>query len=504
MRGLALILLIASFSATAEEPIFRVSVPDLEAADSGRLLLAFGREADAEPRQTIGWPVTPTQATPFFGMDVEDWDGGVRDFEADAGYPFDAPAELPTGSWFVQALWDVNDTLSDINAPGNFYSEPRPFDPSVVGQVIEIELTRREPPESLPEDQELLKFVRIRSQLLSEFYGRDIHLRASVMLPAGYEPDSEQRYPVLFSIGGLNARFDRSQRLWGAEQFRNWWLDSDTPQMVVVFLDGESPWGDSYQVNSEVSGPYADANFQELFPYLADQFPIDNTPRSRFLTGCSTGGWVSMALQVFYPDEFNGTWSFSPDSPSFRAFQLVDLYEDANAFVNEFGYQRPSMRRTDGEPVFSLAQEFAAESAMARGRNFLYSGQQWASWNVVHGQLDEAGEPVPIWDQDTGAIDSEAVAGWERWDIDRHVRENWAELGPKLQSKLHFFMGDMDNFYLNVGLRMLEETMQELESPRSDASFYWRAGHGHCGWGLEMSVFDVIEAAALRASVSTD
>lgn len=500
MLRLATILLIFSLSATAEQPVVRVSVPDLEQADSGRLLLAFGREADAEPRQTIGWPVTPTEATPFFGMDVTDWNGEPLVFEADAGYPFEAPDRLPAGGWYVQALWDVNQTLSEVNAPGNFYSEPQAFDPSAVDEVIEIELTRREPPESLPEDRELLKFVRIRSPLLSAFYGREIHLRASVLLPAGYEPDSERRYPVLFSIGGLNARYDRSQRLWGLDRFREWWSADGTPQLVVVFLDGESPWGDSYQVNSEISGPYADANFEELFPYLAERFPIDNRPGSRFLTGCSTGGWVSMALQVFYPDEFNGAWSFSPDSPSFRAFQLVDLYEDSNAFVNEFGYQRPSMRRTDGEPVFSLAQEFAAESAMARGRNFLYSGQQWASWNAVYGQLDEAGEPIPVWDQDAGTIDPEAVAGWERWDIERHIRENWAELGPRLQGKLHFFMGDMDTFYLNVGLRMLEETIQELDSPRSDASFYWRAGHGHCGWGLEMSVFEVIEAADQRAS----
>ncbi len=499
MPRLVLILLFASLSLAARGTEFRVSAPDLAASDSGRLLLAFGRDAESEPRSSIGWPVAPTRATPFFGMDLKHWDGAPRVFQPDAGYPFQVLDELPAGTWYVQALWDVNDTLSGHDAPGNFYSEPMAFDPASVDGAIEIRLTGREPPESLPEDQEQLKFVKMRSALLSGFYGRDIHLRASVLLPASYETGSDRRFPVLFSIGGLNARFDRSERLWNQRRFRDWWFEDETPQMVIVFLDGESPWGDSYQVNSEISGPYADANFQELFPYLAQRFPIDNTPRSRFLTGCSTGGWVSMALQVFYPDAFNGTWSFSPDSPSFHAFQLVDLYQDGNAFVNEFGYPRPSMRQTDGEPMFSLAQEIAAESAMAPGSNFLYSGQQWASWNAVHGELDEAGEPIPVWDQETGAIDAQAVAGWRRWDIDHHLRENWAEVGSRLQGKLHFFMGDMDHFYLNVGLRRLEETLAGLEAPRADASFHWEPGHGHCGWGLERAYFEVIEAAAHRA-----
>ena len=176
------------------------------------------------------------------------------------------------------------------------------------------------------------------------------------------------------------------------EEFMEYWMNSNSVQAVVVFLDGESPFGDSYQVNSAVSGPYADANFSELFPCLAANFPIADQPANRFVTGCSTGGWVSMALQIVYPDYFNGAWSLSPDSPSFGAFQLVDLYNDSNAFVSPSGMIRPSARETNGDPRFSIADEIRMEAAVGRGDSFVRSGLQWGAWNAVYAQPDENGK----------------------------------------------------------------------------------------------------------------
>jgi hypothetical protein len=476
----------------------RVEASALSGAKDGRLLVAFSRHNDEEPRRQIGWPVARTMATQVFAMDVQDWSGDSVVLEPSAGYPAATLEQLAPGQWYVQALFDQNTVLPDVNAPGNLYSAVRPL---LLGEGmdadLELDLQHVEPAETLPEDTDYIRYVKIRSELLSQFYGEDIHLRAAVLLPQRYVSGGEElrdaRFPVLFNIGGLNSRYTRAEQLWNDEEFRAYWTGGDATAVVMVFLDGLSPWGDSYQVNSAISGPYADANFSELFPYLAANFPIRDQNDSRFLHGCSTGGWVSLALQVFYPEYFTGSWPFSPDSPSFGAFQLINLYEDDNAFVNEFGMPRPSMRTTDGEPMFGVGDEVALERVLGAGDNWLYSGQQWAAWNAVYGTLDDSGAPIPVWD-DNGNIEPDAVASWEAWDIERYLTENWNALSPALNGKLHITMGDMDNFYLNVGLRRLEASMAELSDPPASARFDWIAGAGHCAFGVQRYYIDVLEA----------
>ncbi|MBT8145338.1 MAG: esterase, partial [Gammaproteobacteria bacterium] len=392
--SILMMLSLISQSIIAEVAGLTVSLPEGQVAYDGRLFIVFSRDDEVEPRFLIGDEPAPLLASPFFAAELKDWDGSEIEFDPAGGFPLRELGELEAGTWHVQALFDLNDVFSELNAPGNLYSEPQLLEIDASSQTLSLALTESIPEETLPEDTELLKFVRIRSELLSEFYQRDIYLRASVLLPAGYATESDQRFPVLYHVAGLNGRYTRSLRLLQDEKFMDYWRDGSTRPAVIVFLDGESPFGDSYQVNSAVSGPYADANFGELFPYLSDRFPIDDRPTSRFLSGCSTGGWVSMALQILYPDYFNGAYSLSPDSPSFRAFQLVNLYQDDNAFYSPTGMTRPSARETNGDPLFSIADEIRMEAAMGTDGRFVNSGQQWGAWNAVHGQPDENGNPI--------------------------------------------------------------------------------------------------------------
>ena len=477
-----------------------VSLPGTGSTYSGRLFVVFTKDAQAEPRLSIGDEVAPLNASPFFAVDVEDWGGENIEFKPSAGFPLQSISQLEQGEWRVQALLDQNNVLSDLDSPGNYYSLPQTLQISSTPSSVNFNLSETVEDEVLPNDTQLLKYVRIRSDLLSEFYEKDIFLRASVLLPSGYTEDSDERYPVLYQVAGLNGRFTRSQRLLNDSTFMDYWQDASTPAAVIVFLDGESPYGDSYQMNSAVSGPYANANFFELFPYLAQRFPIDDVPTSRFVTGCSTGGWVSMALQILYPDYFNGAYSLSPDSPSFRAFQLVNLYEDDDAFLSASGMVRPSARDTNGDPRFSVADEVRMEAVMGSGGSYVTSGKQWGAWNAVYGQPDDQGNPIPVWNQETGAINSAVADSWRPWDLDLYVRENWPSIGSALAGKLQFWMGDMDNYYLNNGLRFLEETLNVMEAPRADAQFNWRPNHGHCGFGTQVHYIDVLNDLAKRAA----
>ncbi|MDD9889779.1 MAG: alpha/beta hydrolase-fold protein [Gammaproteobacteria bacterium] len=495
-------------SLQAEVTQILISLPGADKSYSGRLFVAFTREESeesddeeiSEPRLTIGDEAAPRNASPFFAVDIVDWDGAAYEFVPTAGFPLNSLSLLEEGSWQVQALFDVNETLSDLDSPGNFYSLSQLTQIDATPQSLSFSLTEVVPQESLPDDTELLKFVRIRSDLLSRFYGKDIYLRASVLLPTQYIEGSGERYPVLYHVAGLNGRFTRSQRLLEDEEFVDYWIDEETPPAVIVFLDGESPFGDSYQMNSAVSGPYADANFTELFPHLAVRFPIDDVPSNRFVTGCSTGGWVSMALQILYPDYFNGAYSLSPDSPSFRAYQLVNIYEDDNAYYSANGMIRPSAREINGDPRFSIADEISMEAAIGPGNSYVVSGKQWGAWNAVYGQPDEVGNPIPVWDQTSGEINPLVADSWRAWDLDYYVRDQWANIGNELSGKLQFWMGDMDNYYLTNGLRFFEETLNLLEAPAADAKFNWIPYHGHCRFGTQVHYIDVLNDMAERAS----
>ena len=499
--GVSCLLLFAVEGIRAEITDITVSLPEAEVSYSGRLFLSFTKKTGLEPRLTIGDDAAPLNASPFFAVDVEDWDGSLIAFQPETGFPINSFGDLDEGEWQVQAMLDINDVLSDLDSPGNLYSQPQSIQVSSAGLSLSFELSESVAQESLPEDSELLKFIRIKSELLSRFYDKNIFLRASVLLPPSYLEGSKDRYPVLYHVAGLNGRYTRSQNLMDDEEFMKYWLDEATPPAVIVFLDGESPYGDSYQMNSAVSGPYADANFTELFPYLAEQFPIEDMPSSRFVSGCSTGGWVSMALQILYPDYFNGAYSLSPDSPSFRAFQLVNLYEDDNAYYSTNGMIRPSSREINGDPRFSIADEIRMEAVMGLGDSYVTSGQQWGAWNAVYGQPDNQGNPIPVWNQATGEINSAVANSWRPWDLDFYVRENWSTIGPDLSGKLQFWMGDMDNYYLTNGLRFLEETLNLMEAPAANAQFNWIPYHGHCGFGTQVHYIDVLNDMARRATL---
>ena len=80
-----------------------------------------------------------------------------------------------------------------------------------------------------------------------------------------------------------------------------WWKSEDGTQIIVVMLDGEGPFGDSYQMDSDNSGAYGYSLIHELIPAIESKYRNTNSAATRFVEGCSTGGWVSLALQVYYP-----------------------------------------------------------------------------------------------------------------------------------------------------------------------------------------------------------
>lgn len=463
------------------QPSFAANVPA-----HGRLFVIINSNAEREPRFGVGW--ADPKADPFFAKDISGWNGKtvLTLGEEAVGFPLAAINKLTPGTYYAQALYDIDTTFSYINAPGNFYSAPMQIEVAAGrSQRFRLTLDQRIPAEQLPQDTEHIKYVRVQSRLLTEFWKQPMYLRAAIILPKGYAQEPQRRYPVRYKIGGYHARYTNAERMMReGSALQRAWFSEECPRMLLVHLDGEAPFGDSYQMNSANNGPYGDATVQELMPYIEQNFRGLATPESRFLEGGSTGGWVALALQIFYPEFFNGAWSFCADGVDFRYFQLVNIYSDDNAFVNEHGYERPSMRDTDGEPRFSMRHEITMERVLGRGNTFVTSGGQWGAWNAVYGPRAANGWPAALWDSWTGKIDHKIAAAWRPYDLREKLEKNWATLGPKLQGKLHIWMGDMDSFYLNNAMRLLEKFLKATQNPKSDARFVFAPGEGHCWQGI--------------------
>ena len=473
----------------------------ISSPQNGRLFVVMSPKSQLEPRLTIGQ--TGLDASPMFGRDIRDFAPGVIGTidETCAAFPIDSLSSLPAGDYLVQALFDSNIDLKSVNAPGNLYSKPQKvhLDPAHPA-IVKLELTEKVPPEQLPPDTGYVKYVKIQSSLLSKFHGRPIFLRAGVILPRDFDGDSSKRYPLRVSIGGYGSRFTNVQRMMReGSGFRSTWLADGTPRMVLVHLDGDGPFGDCYQVNSDNNGPYGDAITQELIPYVEQKFRCIGQPWARVLDGGSTGGWVSLALQIFYPDFFNGTWSGFPDGVDFRAFQLINIYDDPGAYVNKAGFERPSARDLNGDVRFTIRHECQMENAMGLGNSYTMSGEQWGAWNAAYGPRGADGRPVPLWDPKTGKINRDPIEHWKKYDLRMVLAQNWKALGPKLRGKLTIWVGEADDYFLNNAVHMLDAFLSKADPPYEGKIIYG-PGKGH-GWMAfsEREIMDQMAATIEKA-----
>ena len=466
--------------------------PSLPAQSPGRLLVIVAPSDQLEPRRLLGR--TGRTATPTLGVDVPSLAPGDRvmlDATA-AAFPIEGLADLPAGTYHVQAVLNTNRDLRSPDAPGNLFSEPLQvaLEPAR-NELVGLTLTRRIPDEQLPPDEEYLRFIKIRSDVLTQFHGRPIYMRAGVILPPGFDQEPNRRYPLRVHIGGYGSRYTRVRSMMRpGSSFRSAWLaedpaDGDAHRMVLLHLDGAGPHGDPYQVNSANNGPYGDAVTKELIPYVEREFRGIGEPYARVLDGASTGGWVSLALQVFYPDFFNGAWASCPDGVDFSAFQLVDIYSGRSAYVDEQGDELPSARYRNGRVRFTMRHEAQMENVLGLGDSWTMSGRQWGAWNAAYGPRGPDGRPVPLWDPDTGVIDRSVARHWEQFDLRLVLERHWLELAPKLRGKLNIWVGEMDDYYLNIAVHLLDEFLRA--KPSIDARIAYGADRGHCWTGISQN-----------------
>ena len=484
-RSVAVALLFsASVLAQSTSLRFEISVKKglVSGSQNGRVFVFINKNNEKEPR-LVDSDVS-LDAPPMLARDVKNFGSGSTAIidNSSAAYPIADLAHLPAGEYYVQALLDTNIDVSSLNAPGNLYSDVQKLsvDPQKGGS-IKLTLSNVVPAETLPSDSDFVKFFKIQSPLLSKFYGRPIFVRAALLLPKTYLTDTAARFPLIVNIGGYGSKYTRGIRYTdrNTTAYKTWMADG-VPQMAVLFVDGDGPFGDSYQVDSANSGPYGASLTQELIPEVEKRFRLIGRPDARFLTGGSTGGWVSLALQLFYPDYFNGTWSGFPDSLDFRSYQLINIYKDDNAYVNSNGFERPSARLANGDTEFTMRLECQKENVLGAGDSYTMSGGQWGSWNAVFGVKGSDGRPVGLWDPKTGKIDHAVAKEFEAYDLRLYAERNWQTIGPKLSGKIHIWVGEADDYFLNNGVHYFDDFISKAEPKYGGWIMY--DGRGRHGW----------------------
>ncbi|HZN06760.1 MAG TPA: hypothetical protein VFB65_08240, partial [Pyrinomonadaceae bacterium] len=328
--------------------------------------------------------------------------------------------------------------------------------------------------------------IKIQSERLTKFWGRPMHLGAHVLLPEGFDSHPDARYPLVIfhghfpaDFGGfreqppdpnLKPEYNERFKLAGynrivqeqAHQFYKEWTGPDFPRFIIVEIQHANPYyDDSYAVNSANLGPYGDAITYELIPEIEKRFRGIGQGWARFLYGGSTGGWEALAVQVFYPDEYNGCWAACPDPIDFRAYTVVNIYEHENAYYADSKWKRmprPGKRNYLGE--LSATVEDMNHMEMALGTNSR-SGGQFDIWEAVYSPVGSNGYPKPIWDKLTGKIDRSVAEYWrENYDLGYILKRDWARLGPKLQGKIHIYVGEADNYYLNNAVYLVEDFLK--------------------------------------------
>jgi len=513
----ALLLLAASRTTSGAEPArlrFAVSYPEALAKGplDGRLLLLLSTDASAEPRFQIS-DTDVAKSQQVFGVDVLGWKPGeAKVFDAGVlGYPAEALGDVKAGRYRVQALLHRYETFHRADghvvklpmdrgegqqwnrAPGNLLSTPREVavDPAR-DEAVSVELDKAIPEIPPPADTRYVKHIRIQSERLSKFWGRPMHLGAVVLLPAGFDEHPQARFPLAVFHGHFPYTMDdfreqpadanvkceyserfhldcynRIQQELGYQLYKDW-TAADFPRFLVVEIQHANPYyDDSYAVNSQNLGPYGDAIQYELVPEIEKRFRGIGQGWARFLYGGSTGGWEALAVQTFYPDEWNGCWAACPDPIDFRAYMTTDIYSDKNAYWSEgpFGrIARPSHRNYLGHVSATIESSNRAELVLGTKSR---SGGQFDIWEAVYAPVGSDGYPKRIWDKRTGVIDPAVAAQLkENYDLRYILQRDWAKgLGKKLQGKVNIYVGDMDNYYLNDAVYLAEDFLKTTDPP---------------------------------------
>ena len=298
---------------------------------------------------------------------------------------------------------------------------------------------------------------------------RDLH----VYLPPGYA-ESEDRYPVVWCLSGFTGRgrmllndgtwtpglSDRMDALIGSGRCL---------PMILALPDCFTHLGGSQYVNSTGLGNYEDYVVDELVPHVDARFRTRPTARHRGVMGKSSGGYGSIILGMRHPDVFGAVADHSGDA-YFDYCYRNDFAAAARA-LREAGGVEPWLARFHARPK-KLHAEIGILNIVAMSAAYSPNPENPPAYC-----------DLPF-DLETGAIREDVWSRWLEHDPVRLVARHAA--GLKRLRLLYVDCGTKDEFFLDLGARLLARRLEELGVPHEHEEF--EDGHMDISYRYDVSL----------------
>lgn len=450
---------------------------------TGRLFVFITTDPNNEPVHNV-WPNFYTKSDFIFATnidwgpdktiqtkDIKKWDSWNR-----AGIT--SLENLPINTYYIQVLWQQSIDGFAITGEDNLRSQKVQVDLST-SQTIKMTLSEKNQRWNLTEHPHI-KYEKLKSDTLSSWWTKPMYEHVGVLLPSQYFKNPKKEYPIYYYIGGgdsdcryLSLTMDRSK------EFADWWMSDDAPQIIIVYLDGTQN-RNFYHIDSENLGPHGESLINEVIPFIENKYRGTQTSTTRFVGGCSTGGYGSLALQLFYPETFNGVYCYSPDPISFTNCLYTNIYEDSNYFYDTFGYTKMfnELGRTNN-PI-SVKDWVSFENVLGRSGSYVDANHGSGVSALIFSPKGEDGGPLALFDPISGEINHIVADSWAKYDLNKYIKENWSTIGASLEGKIFISCNERDDYFLDGAVRVFESTLAKLSNPNPNAIIEWVPGNGHC------------------------
>lgn len=195
----------------------------LSRTTEGRLILMISNDFSAEPRFQITDDVKSQVAA---GVNIYEKSGSTSvsfPVKDQVLYPIQQWDELPEGEYQVQAMINRYETFNlstghAVQLPpdmGEGYWNTQALqhmpthEDSIKGVPTELNLMLDQylPPLSEPKNTQWVRHIKMKSEKLSKFWGRDVILGAHVLLPRDWDKETDRNYPLMIYHGHFPSDF---------------------------------------------------------------------------------------------------------------------------------------------------------------------------------------------------------------------------------------------------------------------------------------------------------
>ncbi len=150
--------------------------------NNGRIFVFLTQNSKLEPKEQI-WP-NPYNKTHIFARNIENFSSEkgieLKGQDTWTKTPDWELNSIPEGTYYVQIVWDQDTKESRIDAPGNFFAAKQEIvidgDKKMAFTLDQVNQTRT------IKEHPLSKLVDLKSDALSAWWGKDVSLKASVLL----------------------------------------------------------------------------------------------------------------------------------------------------------------------------------------------------------------------------------------------------------------------------------------------------------------------------------